>query len=126
MFNRIRRAAYVLSYSPKIDPYNHPGIVFREVEAPPVPTTASKIISGMVSSVAIALAFGSLSAFLFKNLPVATTTVAVGAVAVILSQLWHHIMNAIQKHVDKTLRIGDRIAPFFGHRITKAIQTIRK
>ena len=127
MFNRIRYAAHVLSYSaPKPDPYNHPGVVFVEQKEPEV-SKVSRTVANFVGFLAVALAFGSLSAFFWKVIPLRThnSPVAVGVLAIILAQLWSFIHQRIEGQLHKTLRVGDRIAPFVGHKITKAIDTLR-
>jgi len=129
MFNRIRYAAHVLAYSaPKPDPYNHPDIVFVEQKEPEV-SKVSRVISSFIGLLTVGLAFGSLSAFFWKVLPLHTTNqnsaVAVGVLAVILSQVWAIFHQKLQAHLDQTLRVGERIAPFLGHKITRAIEILR-
>ncbi len=129
MFNRIRYAAHVLAYSvPKPDPYNHPDIAFVGQREPEV-SKASRAVANFVGFLAVALAFGSLSAFFLKAIPLHTSensAVAVGVLAVIMAQLWNLIHQKIQGDLHKTLRVGDRIAPFLGHKITKSIDTLRR
>jgi hypothetical protein len=127
MFNHIRYAAHVLAYSaPKPDPYNHPDIVFVEQKEPEV-SRVSRFIANFIGILTIGLAFGSLSAFFWKVLPLhpSNSAVAVGVLAVIMAQLWAFIHRKMQAHLDQTLRVGERIAPFLGHKITKAIDTLR-
>jgi len=128
MFNRIRYAAHVLAYTAaKPDPYNHPDIVFVEQKAQEV-SKVSRVIASSVGILTVSLAFGSLSAFFWKVLPLHTaknSVVAVGVLAVIFSQVWSIIHQKMQAHLDQTLRVGERIAPFLGHKITRAIEIIR-
>jgi len=128
MFNRIRYAAHVLAYSAtKTDRYSQPDIVFVEQREHEV-SKASRAVANFVGFLAVALAFGSLSAFIFKLIPLHTaenSAVAVGVVAVVMAQFWNLIYQNIEGHLHRTLRVGDRIAPFVGHKITKAIDTLR-
>src|SRR5882672_699049 len=127
MFSSIRYAAHVLSHSPKPDPYTQPDIIFKEEEDQEV-SKISRFISNSIGFFAVAVVFGASSAFIIKKLPVVKSqnvTVAVGIFAIILSQVWHHFAQVIQNRIQGALRIGERIGPYFGRKITKAVRILR-
>ena len=119
MFTRIRYTAKVLSAS-KINPYDEPDIAFEEEsteEASPV----SKAVGSLVGILAISLAVGIIGAPLVARLlPVQGNTATVtGVIAASLAILLDHLRGRI------TARLGQRVAPYFGHRIARTVRTIR-
>lgn len=129
MFSRIRYAARVLSYSaPKIEKCDEPDIVFEEASRLEI-SNVSKAIGTTIEILAISVTFGMVAVpavhFLFpakENTSLATIT---GIAASILSILFYHTLDRLNIMLRLKLKIGERIAPYFGHKITRAVQTLR-
>ena len=50
-----------------------------------------------------------------------TTAVIASILGILAAQFYEQIKNAIGSH----LKIGEKIAPYFGHRITETYKTLR-
>ena len=127
MFNRIRYAAHVLSSSP-VDPYRHPDIKFEQ-EQPVETSRASRIIGGLIEVLIVAFVIGAIAApFLTRFLPIRTiadVSRTTAIVAAILGMLVMHFFENFKTAIARRLKIGARVAPYFGHRITRTIRTLR-
>jgi hypothetical protein len=126
MFNRIRYAAHVLSSSP-VDPYGQPDIKF-EKEQPVETTRVSRYIGGLIEVLIVSLVIGIIAAPPLARLWPARTfdlnrTTAV--VAAILGMLAMHYFEKFKAAIGRRLKIGEKLAPYFGHRITRTITTLR-
>jgi hypothetical protein len=127
MFTRIRYAAQVLSSCPAPG-HDRPDIVFEEVK-PIEASRASRMIGNFIEIFIVSLLVGSIAApLLFRLWPTQNfadvnrlTAVVAAMVAILLSQLFEHFKAQVGRH----LRIGERVAPYFGHKITDAIKTLR-
>lgn len=127
MFSRIRCAAHVLSPQ-RVDPYVHADIAF-EAEKPLEVSRASRLIGGLVEVIVISLAIGLFAVPPLSRLwPLRTVANAQHATAIIASILGISAMFFFEKlkaEVQKHLNIGERVAPYFGHRITEAYKILR-
>jgi hypothetical protein len=125
MFSKIRHASQVLSSVPK-NPREEPDIVFEE-QAPEEISFISKMIGGLVEIYILVVVVGIIGAPVFsKFVPVhADTTTKTAILAVVLSLTLHQMWNGINESVRKRLKIGEKIAPFFGHKIVRAMKILR-
>ncbi len=127
MFSRIRYAAHVLRSSP-INPYDHADIAFEE-EQPVEVTRVSRIIGGMIEVIVVSLVIGLFAAPLLTRLwplhTVANVSERTAIVAAILGMVFMHFFERIKSEIGNRLKIRDKVAPYFGHKITSAYRTIR-
>jgi hypothetical protein len=130
MFNRIRYAARVLSNHP-VNPYEQPDIAFEE-EKPVEVTRVSRAVGSLIEVAVLSVVIGLVAApFLVRIWRTWTvhpwadvdhiTAVIAAVLAILSSQLIERCKQAIGSH----LKIGDRVAPYFGHKITSTIRTLR-
>ncbi len=129
MFSRIRYAARVLTYSPpKVEKCDEPDIAFEEesrLETSKVSKYIGTSIEILVVSVTMAMVAFPVVRFLFpakQNAGLATMT---GIAASLLSIVGYHILDKLNVVIRLKLKIGERIAPYFGHKITRAMQALR-
>ncbi len=127
MFSRIRYAAQVLSSSPA-SAHERPDISFEE-ERPVEVTRASKIIGGFIELFVVSIAIGAIAApFLVRFWPaqkMANVNELTAIVAAMVAMLFTHFFERFKEQIATHFRIGERVAPYFGHRITEAIRTLR-
>jgi|SRR5579864_5218250 len=127
MFNRIRYAAHVLSSTP-VNPYERLDIAFEE-EKPVEVTGASRIIGGLIEIVVVSILIGTISVHFLGHLwpvrTVAHVNEATAIIAAILGMLAIHFFEQFKAELGRRLRIRDKVAPYFGHRITHAIRILR-
>jgi len=125
MFSKIRHASQVLSSVPK-NLREEPDIVFEE-QAPQEISSVSRRIGGLVELYVLAVVIGIIGAPLFsKFVPVhADVTTKTAIVAVVLTFTGHHLWNGINESIRKRLKIGEKIAPFFGYKIVRAMRILR-
>ena len=129
MFSRIRYAARVLSYSPpKVSRYDEPDIVFEEESHPEI-TKVSRVIGTSIEIFVISVTVGMIAYPTIRILFPAKQTAGLGTItgiaAAFLSILGYHILEKLKATLGMKLKIGERIAPYFGHKITRAIQALR-
>jgi predicted ABC-type exoprotein transport system permease subunit len=126
MFSRIRHASQVLSSSSPKNLSEEPDIIFEEQASEEV-STVSRRIGVFIELFVLTIVVGFVGAPLFaRHLPIhadATTTTAL--VAVILTYVGHQMWNTVNEKIREHLKIGERIAPFFGHKIVRAMKTLR-
>jgi len=130
MFNRIRYAASVLFPSP-VNPLEEPDITFEEEKTPEI-TRVSRAI-GFVFEVAViagaSFVIGVFVAPLFAGFWPTKTVASVGTttavIAAILAFLSGHLLEKMKSAIGNQLKIRVRVAPYFGHRITRTVQIIR-
>ncbi len=128
MFNRVRHAAHVLSSSP-VDPYEHPDIAFEE-EQPVETNRVSRSIGGLIEIMLIGFVIGTFAAPLLARLWPLTKVAAdvnrtTAILAAILGMLAMYCVDKFQAEIRRQLNIGDTIAPYFGHRISRTIKILR-
>lgn len=129
MFSRIRYTAKILSYSPpKVSRFDEPDIVF-EGESRPEVTKLSKAIGAFVEIVLVSVAIGLVSAPLIhgifpakEKMGVATIT---GVTAALLAFLSQHFLSDLNDRIRLKLKIGEKLAPYLGHKILKTVHTLR-
>ena len=127
MFSRIRYAAHVLSSSP-VNPYEHAGIAF--VEEKPVRITRVALAIGSfieitIVSFIVALVASPLVTRVWPGKQVAGVNSLTAFVASMLGLLGYIFFERFKSEIASRLRIGQRIAPYFGHKITDAIRILR-
>jgi hypothetical protein len=129
MFSRIRYAARVLSYSPpKVSKCDEPDIVFEEEYRPEISKLSRAIgtlIEVFVVSVTMGLVAFPLVHFLFPAKENASLATITGIAAAFLAALGSHIFERLNRIVRLNLKIGERIAPYFGHKITRVVHALR-
>ena len=129
MFSRIRYAARVLSYSPpKVDKCDEPDIVFEEEQRLEI-GSVSKVIGTFIEIVILSVAVGTFAFpaihFLFPAKENASLATITGITAAFLSMLGYHMLERLNIILRLKLKIGERIAPYFGHKITRVVQALR-
>lgn len=129
MFSRIRYAARVLSYSPpKVERCDEPDIVFEEEPRLGI-SKVSKAIGTFIEILIVAVPIGTVAFpvihFLFPDKESASLATITGIAAAFLSILGYHILERINVIIRLKLKIGERIAPYFGHKITRTVQVLR-
>lgn len=127
MFSRIRYAAHVLSSSP-VNPYEHADIAFEE-EKPVETNRVSRAIGGLIEILVVSLVIGTIAAPLFVRLwpvhPTANVNHITAVVASIITMLFMHFFERFKSEIGKHLKIGQKVAPYFGHKITEAYKILR-
>jgi hypothetical protein len=139
MFNRIRYAAHVLSL-PKSDPYQKPDILFEE-DRPEETGEVSRSIGGLIEVLLMSFVIGAIEVLLMSFVigaiaapplahvwPMRTIANADRTTAVLAALLGMAVMYSYERFkilFVVRLKIGARIAPYFGHRITRAVRTLR-
>jgi hypothetical protein len=127
MLSRIRYAAHVLS-SPRVSPYEHADIGFEE-EQPVVVSRVSRAIGGLVEVIVLSFVIGIFAApFLTRVWPFhtivdvnRTTAIIASTLGILATHSYERIKTEIQNH----LKIGEKIAPYFGRKITETYKTLR-
>ena len=127
MFSRIRYAAHVLS-SPRVDPYEHADIAFEE-EKPVEITRVSRAIGGLLEIIVVSLVIGIFAAPLLTRVwpfrITANVNETTAIIAAILGMLAMHCFERVKSEISKHLQIGEKIAPYFGHKIAETYKIIR-
>jgi hypothetical protein len=129
MFNRIRYAAEVISYSPpKAHPRDVPDIVFEQETREDV-SKMSKAIGGFVEIMLISIVIGVVAApvshFILRGHEHLSVTTIAGIAASLLTFGSQHLLHDLNARIRLKLKIGERIAPFFGHTIMRTVNTLR-
>ncbi len=129
MFSRIRYAARVLSYSPpKVDKCDEPDIAFEEESRLEI-SKVSKVIGTFIEILIVSVTLGMVAVpaihFLFPAKQSASLATITGIAASFLSILFYRILDRLNVIVRLKLKIGERIAPYFGHKITRTVQALR-
>ncbi len=129
MFTRIRYAAKVLSYSPpKTSEFDRPDIVFEEV-SPPEVTKVSKGIGTFIEIGLIAIVIGLVSGpivhRIFPGKTQSSLMTITGVAASLLSILANQFIEDLNIRIRLKLKIGEKVAPFFGHKIMQAVRTLK-
>jgi len=129
MFNKIRYTAHVLSSSfpEKPHPRDVPDIIF-EKEDPITVSKISRVIGSLLGVFVLSIAVAMVASRLNEVFPKLTTHSAtrIGAIAAgFLALLWQRFVGDVHKKLEEHLKVGERIAPFFGHKIARTIQVLR-
>jgi hypothetical protein len=127
MFSRIRYAAHVLS-SPRVSSYEHADIGFEE-EQPILVSRASRAIGGIVEVIVFSFVIGIFAAPLLTRvwpfhriLDANRTTAVIASTLGILATL---LYERFKTEIVNRLKVGEKIAPYFGHKVTEAYRTLR-
>jgi hypothetical protein len=120
MFTRLRYAAGVLSRS-VTSPYEEPGVTFEEERREA--NVASEKVGSLIGILIISLAVGVIGAPLLARIVPAKTMTSVTVVTSVIAALLAIALDHLRAWA--TARLGETVAPYFGHRITRAIRLIR-
>ena len=129
MFNRLRYTARVLSpsFPEKPKACDTPDITF-EHENPIEVSRVSLVIGSLLGVFAVSLGVGEIVYLIASAFPKVTTHSAttISAIAAgLLAILWQHVVNGVHARLLEHLKVGERIAPYFGRKITRTIQALR-
>lgn len=128
MFNRIRYAAAVLSSSSPNNPYERSDIAFEEEKAPEV-SRVSRFIGVVIEVLVITFGIGVFVAPAVARLwparTVANVSTTAAVVAALLTFFSVQLFERFKVKLGAHLKIGEKVAPYFGHRITHAVKIIR-
>jgi hypothetical protein len=129
MFSRIRYAAKVLSYSrPKVSKFDDPDLVFEEQYQSQVSKASARIgefIEILIVASGVGFFVGPALLRIFPAKPTASLLTITGITVSIVSILANRVIEDINTRIRLQLKIGERLAPYFGHKITKAVQILR-
>lgn len=128
MFSRIREAFRIITHRESecgVDAV----IVERENTAP---SRAGVYIAHVLEFIFLAYLFGffagRIGALIYKFVPhprIASLSTVIGAIGFLLAIWIDSIRNDIEKHLRARLHLGTILAPYFGHRLTNAIRTMK-
>jgi hypothetical protein len=128
MFSRIREALRIITHR---EPENGADAVIVEREST-TPSRAGFFIAHTVEILAIAYLFGyvagKIGPFLYKLVPhphLASVSTIIVALGFLLAMWLHSIRADLEKHLRAHLDLGNALAPYFGHRLTNAIRTMK-
>ena len=127
MFSRIREVVRVLSYR---EPHNNACFVFEEHNEPKALATGQRIASVMVGTLAVyvvALLSGPVSFAIQHLVPgrsVAMITLA-GGVGALMMWMVETVRKEILQNIRTHIRLEERLAPFFGHRLESVFRALR-
>lgn len=129
MFTKIQYTARVLasSFPEKPHPRDVPDIIF-EKEDPIKVSKISSVIGSLLGVFVLSLAVAMVSSKLIAAFPKMTThgvTTITAIAAGFLALLWQHFVSDVHKKLEAHLRVGERIAPYFGHKIARTISVLR-
>ncbi len=125
MFSKLRYAARVLSAS-ESNRFEEPDITFVEEKAPQV-SKVSRVISVFVEIMVVSALISTVLSVFANHIPFHTDlkiTGVAGAVVVLLTLLFQQLMTNLHNRVGQQLKIGEKVAPFFGRRITRVVQLL--
>ncbi len=125
MFSRIRHASEVLFHSSPKNLHEEPDIVFEE-ESSEI-SAASKRIGRYVEALIIVVAAGFVGAPLFARMfpSQGHMTTVVGVSSAVLALIFDRLIRHMDRDILQKMRIGEHVAPYFGHRITKVAKVMR-
>jgi hypothetical protein len=127
MFRRLRYAAQVIR-PPKQAPHTTPDVLF--IEEPPGRVSRTSALIGMtLEALVLVLVASYLGEHLLRALSGGRTTLATGRVlaivASLLSLLGWQVVERLKLAAQARLRLGERIAPYFGHKLEEARRVLR-
>lgn len=129
MFRHVREVVRVLTYKPTSEEVSAAAdVVFVSEPSEPPPKISLAIIAALEALV-FAFIFGYLSAFLAKLVlpekPVASVGVIGGAAVLVLRVLGDRHLHSLGAKVKLRLRIGERLAPYFGRRMERTYRVLK-
>lgn len=130
MFSRLRETFGILTYRP--DAHDRPDVVFVE-DKPIEPSRASRAIAASIAVFVLITAVGMVARFLSQIIFPDQATVSLSKLATILGGILGFLAyvlldRQIHSWIDKVivrLQITDRLAPYFGNRLTETIRILR-
>jgi hypothetical protein len=129
MFNRIRYAVKVLSYSAPTPPKaEQPDILFVEEDQPLVNKVSFRIatfVEFFVVSVVIGVATVPVIHALFPAKEKNGLATITGIAAALLAFIGRHFLADLEARIRLNLRLSEKIAPYVGHKITRTLQILR-
>jgi hypothetical protein len=128
MFTRIRYAAQVLSSS-GANPWHTPDIVFEE-KPTAVISKLSIALGNLIELMVISVVIGLLAApFIGGLVPlrkvISDVNHLTAVIATVLTFLATQWFEKIKEQIGKRLGIGEKVAPYFGHRIARTYRILR-
>jgi hypothetical protein len=129
MFNKLRYTARVLSSSfpEKPDPCDTPDIVF-ETENPIEVSRVSRTIGSLIGIFLLGVVIGTATSSLAAAFPKLTThgvTTISAIVGGLLAILWQNLIRDAHSKLEAHLKVGERIAPYFGYKIARTINLLK-
>ena len=129
MFSRIRYAVRVLSHSTPTPPEaEQPDIVFVDEDRPLVNKVSFGIatfVEIMVVSVVIGVATVPVLHALFPAKEKNGLATIAGIAAALLAFVGRRFLDDLEARIRLNLRLGEKIAPYVGHKITRTLQILR-
>lgn len=127
MLRRVRETIRILR-KPSENLFTKPDIVFSE--EPEVRTSGiSRVIGGFIEVAVLAFAAGYVGSLVGHALFPKQTGFSVGTlsgiVAALLSLLGYQCLHVLNSKLQLRLKIGERIAPYFGHRLGRTYRTLK-
>ncbi len=126
MFRRIAEAKRILTYR-RMETGAEPTCEIRPAQEPHT-SNVSRRVASLMEVFAFAFLVGGIARFSESIMPHKTTAdilpwvaILTGALVVLLNQSIHRVVTTIQQR----LRIGEHIAPFFGHRIERVYRVLK-
>jgi hypothetical protein len=128
MFSRIREAVRIITHR---EPENGADAVIVEQENT-ASSRAGTFIAHFLEFFILAYLFGffagRIGPIIYKFVPhphIASVSTIIGAIGFLLAVWLHSIRNDIEKHLRAQLDLAKVLAPYFGHRLTNAIRTMK-
>lgn len=127
MFDRLKEAIQVLSFR---EPSNDVDIVFvSEAEPLPPPQVSryiARVIEGTVAAVFIGFSAARIVEFVTHAIGrVSVSITAVGVTGALLFWIWHQLLGVLQTRAQGFLKLEEKIAPFFGHKMNTAYRILK-
>ncbi len=124
MFKRIRQTIKILSYKNEPIHPDFPSSATDEVEV----TRISRTIGGFIEACIILLAAGFVGRYLHDLSPggrtALSTGVLTGVATALLALLGNWLFDSLNERVRLSLKLGERLAPYFGHKLTESLRIL--
>lgn len=128
MFTQLKQTIRILTY--RNSAVNGPDAVIKERPAQGT-TGFGKFVAGFIEVLLVGYSVGFIAAKLgsaFHHLSPAKTvslTTLVGALGALLFWFGHSMLGQLQALVKKRLNLADKLAPYFGHKMTETYRALR-
>ncbi len=126
MFRRLQETIRMLR-KPSENPFTKPDVVFVE-ELELRVSRVSKAIGGFIEALVLVLVAGyagsSIAGLFPKQTGFSVGTLA-GITAALLSLFGIQLSNNLNRKLQLHLKIGQQIAPYFGHRLEQTYRTLK-
>jgi len=127
MFNRLRYAVTVLR-GHRLEPITSPDVVFVENE--PTPTKrSSKILGDMIEIALFGCSIAYVGHFIGSVVFPGKSSASVGTwssvIGAALAIIYNYFLEGVNRRIKADLRLGQKLAPYFGHKLDSAYRTIK-